>query len=355
MRILIIKTSSLGDVVHTLPAITDLCKYYNNKSKLALTSDLIIDWVLEETFIDIPTNHPGVNNIIPVAIRKWRKNIFQHRKEIVKFIKNLRANKYDYIIDAQGLLKSAAITLLAKKNKIHNKIHGLDKYSSRGKYISWAYDEKYNISKELHAILRLKLLFSKVFNYEYNDNIDHGLVNYNNKFNIINNKYLVFLHCTTWDSKKWPVQYWQDLIKLAIDHGYEVKLNSGNQQEFKQACYIAKIFNNTEYQAKIHIMQPQSISSLFNILSNSAGIISVDTGLGHLAAALDKPGVAIYGSTSAKLTGIKSNNFDNIESSLECSPCLLKKCDKIKEDDFYPPCYKNITAQMVWQRLFTKI
>jgi heptosyltransferase-1 len=353
MRILIIKTSSMGDVIHTLPAITDLRSYYPHA---------IIDWVVEEDFAEIPKVHEGVTKVITVALRRWRKNFFNKNSllEIKNFFNNLRAEQYDYIVDAQGLLKSGIITKLARLNQ-KGKRHGLDYKSARGKYISWLYHDSYNIDTQLHAIYRLKLLFSKIFKFTY----DKDLLNYGLDYNKINledhnvikekdvfKPYLVFLHCTTWQSKKWPITYWRNLIQLAIDNGFRVKLNSGNIAELADAEQLATGFHSQH----VIVMPPQSIKQLLVIIAQSDGIVCVDTGLGHLAAALNKPGVGIFGATSPKLTSILSKRFINIAASYPCSPCFLRSCDKLLvSQNTTPPCYDDLTPNKVWQALLVNI
>lgn len=380
MRVLIIKTSSMGDVIHTLPAVTELGNNINN---------LTIDWVVEEGFVDIPKYHKYVNKIIPVAIRRWRKNLFKLSTiaEIRKFLNNLRCERYDYIIDAQGLLKSAILAKLAYKTnslntskddqKLNNiaQLHGLDYDSARGKYISGFYDRRYSIDNNMHAIYRVKLLFARVFNYSCDfNNLDYGLdlsklesdnqmmrhhqTNNSDGQMAANKPYLVFLHCTTWSSKKWPKVYWQELIKKAINNGYKVYLNSGNQQEYKETVeLIESMPNNSNLLDKTNItaMPPQSIANLINVLANSQAIVAVDTGLGHLAAALDVPGVGLYGATNTDLTGFLSHKFVNFQSGYNCSPCLLKNCDKnivgSNSDKIYPPCYEELSSVKVWESL----
>lgn len=347
MRILIVKTSSMGDVIHTLPAVTDL--YHN----LILSyKEVYIDWVVEDSFVDIVKQHQFIHKIIPVKLRTWRKNIFKRNTflEIKDFLNKLRAEEYDYIIDAQGLLKSAVLCWLAKKTRNIGKTHGLDKDSRRGKYISGFYNKLYNINTHLHAIVRVRKLFASIFAYK-NDlsKIDYGF-HCVNKQKQHQKKYLVFLWCTTWDSKKWPVKYWQHLINLANKHGYIIKLNSGNQQEYHEA---RELILGLENQAMVELMPPQSISNLMNIIRESDGVISVDTGLGHLAAAFDKPGVGIFGATNFTLTGFISHKFINLTADYSCSPCLLRECDKLntKDNSDTPPCYDKLTPELVWGRL----
>ncbi|MBP9721743.1 MAG: lipopolysaccharide heptosyltransferase I [Gammaproteobacteria bacterium] len=352
MRVLIVKTSSMGDIVHTLPAVTELLKNI---------PEATIDWVVEEAFVDIPEAHPKINKIIPLALRRWRKKLFHKNTwaEIYNFLNNLRAVKYDYIIDAQGLLKSAMISRLAKLDSANNKagIYGLDKFSSRGKHISWLYQKKINIPTNQHAVLRVKQLFAAIFNYKLDNKTNYGLEKSSSPESIKIIKiiksakpYLVFLHCTTWESKKWPTQFWQDLITKALAAGYNIKLNSGNPKELEQAKLIASKFPKYIGSA-VEIMPAQTIKNLINIISASDGVVCVDTGLGHLAAALNKPGVGIYGSTSVSLTSILSKSFINLASEYRCSPCLLKQCNLLDANNIYPPCYIELSPDVVWQKL----
>ena len=358
MNILIVKTSSMGDVIHTLPAITDLSNHCKNNN-----IEFKIDWVVEESFIDIAKLHPAVDNITSVNIRRWSKDFFslKNLQEIKSFIKSLRLKKYDYIIDAQGLLKSAILTKLAKLTDSKSFRHGLDKNSSRGKYISWAYNKKYYINTDLHAIDRIRLLFSKIFNYDIKDYDNLEELDYGVKLNHASSTssshdlnikpYLVFFHATTWESKKWPKDYWRDLIKLALDNGYNIKLSSGNPTELSDSENLAEQYASNQ----VEVMPIMSIAKLINIISNSSGVVCVDTGLGHLAAALAKPGVGIYGATNPNLTAIKAHRFININSNYQCAPCLQRECSRLSDSNHInPPCYQELTASRIWN-IFTKI
>lgn len=346
MRILIVKTSSMGDVVHILPAVTELVRKYPT---------VVIDWVVEESFVDIPKIHPAVNRVIVVALRRWRKSVFNTKtlNEIKQFIVQLRQYSYEYIIDAQGLLKSAIITKFARLNNKKSYRYGFDKNSSRGKYLSWLYHKTFFVEKNQHAVHRLKQLFAEIFSYKVNNGVDYGInLGITSKERAHNRPFLIFLHCTTWESKKWPSDYWRELIKIAIDNGYSIKLNSGNSQELKQAKLIAQGFS----EQLVEIMLPQSISSLIPIIAASRGVICVDTGLGHLAAALGKPGVGIFGATNPSLTSVLSNNFTNLASKYRCAPCLLRNCVELDNTNLnFPPCYKELNPEVVWSNLEHKL
>src|SRR3990167_6212023 len=149
MKILLIKMSSLGDLIHTLPALSDA---------LQAIPALKIDWVVEDTFVDIPAWHPAVKTIFPIRLRHWRKNIFSRQTlvEIKNCYRALRTEKYDLIIDAQGLLKSMLIAKCA-----HGNIAGYDKASAREWLASYGYHLQFSVDKNQHAITRIRALFAK--------------------------------------------------------------------------------------------------------------------------------------------------------------------------------------------------
>ncbi|MCY4178333.1 MAG: lipopolysaccharide heptosyltransferase I, partial [Endozoicomonadaceae bacterium] len=153
MKVLIIKTSSLGDILHTLPALTDAAAAING---------IRFDWIAEEGFQEIPTWHPAVNKVIPVGLRRWRKNILKTiwSGEWSVFKHQLRSEKYHCVIDAQGLIKSALLT-----RYVTAPVHGFDKKSIREPVASYAYSHRHNVSKKQHAIERTRQLFAASLKY----------------------------------------------------------------------------------------------------------------------------------------------------------------------------------------------
>jgi len=334
MRVLVIKTSSLGDVIHTLPAITDAT---------SSRGDLLIDWVVEEAFMEIPAMHPGVNCVIPVSIRRWRDNWFKNIRELVAFLVLLRSRKYDLVIDGQGLMKSAIIAWLAK-----GPVAGLDKQSAREGIVSRFYLDKLNISKSIHAVERLRTLFAYALGYEQNQSQPvFGLLRERPQ-----KEQICFLHGTSWESKLWPVVFWRKLAVLSEEAGYSVVLTYGDSTEQARAQEISKGLEHTS------VLPAMGLSGVADVLAESAGIVTVDTGLGHLANALGKPLVAIYGSTSPELTGPcgKKQNII-VGDHLECIPCLRRKCKFApgQISDVHPPCYSKITPERVFHSLANMI
>ncbi|WP_455820517.1 lipopolysaccharide heptosyltransferase RfaC [Pseudomonas cerasi] len=288
MRVLIIKTSSMGDVLHALPALTDAMR---------AIPGIRFDWVVEEGFAQIPSWHPAVDRVLPVAIRRWRKHWFgsQAREERVVFKRALQAREYDAVIDAQGLIKSAAlVTRLAKGVK-----HGQDSRSAREPFASWWYDKRHEISKQQHAVQRTRELFAKSLGYPLPTTTgDYAIAqHFTQALPADANQYLVFLHATTRDNKHWPEAHWRELIGLMQSSGLTIKLPWGAEHEHQRALRLAEGFDFVEVLPKLTLEQ------VARTLAGARAVVSVDTGLSHLTAALDRPNITLYGPTDPGLIG----------------------------------------------------
>lgn len=350
-RVLIIKMSSLGDVIHTLPALTDAFQNLDNVQ---------FDWVVEENFSEIPAWHPAVNRVIPVALRRWRKHLFNTLTsgEWQTFRRQLQANDYDAVIDAQGLIKSAFITRLARGHTF-----GLDKRSARESVAAWFYQNPLFIPKHQHAVERVRQLFAKVLGYSVPDSIDYGIrdvirggleqktsrpaaATLSNSAES-NNKQILFFHGTTWDTKHWPEKYWFELARRITETGYKVVIPWGNEVEYQRALRIQR---QCEQGKQVLVLDKMNLNGLAKQINSVVAVVAVDTGLAHLSAALDKPTIALYGPTSPGLTGTYGNNQCHLEVDYECSPCFKKMCDK-KKDNINPECYTRLTPEKVMNAL----
>jgi heptosyltransferase I len=289
-NLLLIKTSSLGDVVHNLPVATDLAVHFPGVK---------IDWVVEENFADIPALHPAVNRVIPVALRRWRKNILQKNtwREIDAFKKNLRLENYDAVLDTQGLIKSALITRWASGKK-----YGYDFSSAREPLASLVYDKKFAVDKALHAVERNRVLSSQVFDYNKQFYADYGIKSLSLKADWLpENKYAVLLHATSRADKEWQETQWITLGKKLYERGIFSVLPWGNDTEKNRAERLAAAIPDA-------VLAPRlSIKEAAGLMAGAEVIVGVDTGLTHLAAALNKPVVAIFCATSPGLTGVYGN------------------------------------------------
>lgn len=288
MHVLIVKTSSMGDVLHTLPALTDAMK---------AIPGIRFDWVVEEGFAQIPAWHPAVARVIPVAIRRWRKHWFgsEVREERFLFKREVQSTRYDLVIDAQGLIKSAAlVTRIAYGEK-----HGQDSRSAREPFASWWYDKRHEISKKQHAVQRTRELFAKSLGYPLPETEgDYAIAqHFQSESPADAGNYLVFLHATTRDAKHWPESHWRKLIGLLAESAVKIKLPWGAEHEHQRAIRLAEGFDFVEVLPKLTLEQ------VARTLAGAKAVVSVDTGLSHLTAALDRPNITLYGPTDPGLIG----------------------------------------------------
>ncbi len=329
-KILIIKTSSLGDLIHTMPAITDVQR---------MLPQAQLHWLVEEGFAEIPTWHPFVKKVHHCAVRRWRKSFFKASTQLeIKQLKNaLNAENYDLIIDAQGLLKSALMVRWLAGEK-----HGFDKNSIKEKLACIVYDIKHSISRELNAIERVRILFSQALNYSLSGLDEQFGLRVQKPallHNISSKPYVIFLHGTAWESKIWPVAYWNDLATKLTMQGFSVFVPWSNQGEFERAQLIAD-----ESGAKV--LEKMPLTHLAYHLQHAAFVVGSDTGLSHIAAALYTKTIGIYGPTSIALTGLIGVNAHNLTSTKECSPCFKRDCPLIQSGEIIP-CYESINPQRV--------
>ena len=283
MRILLIKTSSLGDVVHNLPVVTDLCSRFPGAS---------IDWVVEEAFADIPRLHPGIAEVIPVAVRRWRHSLLspQTWREVGSLRKRLCAVRYDIAIDTQGLLKSALITRMA-----HTRRCGFAAGSAREPLASRFYDARFPVDKALHAVERNRRLVAQAGGYVVSGAPDYGIAAAPAP---TPGPTAVLLTATSRDDKLWPEDRWIALGCELQARGLYCLLPAGNSAERERAQRIAARIPQASP------LPPSSLAELAGQLSAARIVVGVDTGLIHLASALGTPTLALFSASDPALTGV---------------------------------------------------
>jgi len=349
VRVLIVKVSSLGDIIHTLPAVTDAVRAHRN---------LQFDWVVEENFVEVPAWHPAVDKVIPVAIRRWRRSLIKTymQREVRAFRHALQGEHYDLVIDAQGLIKSGIISRLSRGLTV-----GLSNKTIREPLATLFYNKVYSVPWNEHAVGRVRKLFSRALKYRYDKStVDYGLDIERidpNRFASAR-KRVAFLHGTTWATKHWPWIYWRQLAQIASDSGYEILLPWGDVEEKRRAEAIATGID------RAIVLDKLSLTGIARELNRSTGVIAVDTGLGHLASALAKPTVSVYGPTNPDLSGTCGRRQLHLSSDLSCAPCVKKVCTYTgpgitdhfegKRLQVEPPCFSTHGPEAVWQK-FTQL
>jgi heptosyltransferase-1 len=330
VRVLLVKTSSMGDLVHTLPAITDASRH-----------GVEFDWVVEEAFTAIADRHPAVNEVLPVGWRRWRRNLLASRGELTEFFTRLRQRRYDLVLDAQGLWKSAALALAARTTKRC----GFDRESAREGASTAFFQHKFNVPQGMHAIDRQRQLFSKVFEYPLTDSPEIFGIEADPS---ASERICVLTHGTTWATKHWPEPMWIVLSRELGERGYQVVLPAGNDVEAQRAARIADA-------SQAQVLTRSSLAELIDKIANVALIVGVDSGLSHLAAALGRPTVTLYGATDPALTGARGQRAVSLQAQFDCAPCRNKVCGYRGEAQHWqqqrvqPACFSTLTPDHVLQ------
>jgi len=285
-KVLLVKTSSLGDIIHNLPALTDLRRF---------DMQARVDWVVEPVFATIPAMHPAVARTVTFALREWRRGFWrrQERTALRSAVGELRREHYDAVIDTQGLIKSALIARLA-----HGPRYGLDWHSAR-EPLSLFYDKTFRIPWTLHAVERNRLLVANAIGYLVPAQLDYGITAVPRHFGWLDDgPYVVLLHATSDERKLWREKDWIALGNYFERAGFSCVLPSGSARERGRSERIALGLRRA-------IVAPMlSLDEIAALCAGANRVVGIDTGLTHLAAALGAPTVGIYSTTDPAATGI---------------------------------------------------
>jgi lipopolysaccharide heptosyltransferase I len=281
---LFIKTSSLGDVIHHMPAVTEVRR---NRA------DARISWVVEEAFAPLVRLHPAVDAVIPVDSRRWRRKL--HRLATWRALRDfrvaLRAQSYDEIVDAQGLVRTAVMAKLARGRR-----HGYDAGSVREPFASRFYDVRHQVDPGLHAVARNRLLTARALGYTPDRILDFGL-DRAGLAAAADAPYGILLHATAQHAKEWPEQSWVEAGRMLSGRGVDLLLPWGTRVERNRSLRIAGAVG----QARVPDRGP--LDAVARRIAGASFVIGVDTGLLHLAAALGVPLVGIFVGSEPSLTG----------------------------------------------------
>jgi heptosyltransferase-1 len=285
--ILLVKTSSLGDVVHNLPVASDI---------RARFPDARIDWVVEEGFADIPRLHPAVNKVIPVAVRRWRRSLLSAAtwQELRAYRKAVRAVRYDLVLDTQGLVKSALLARQAASPRA-----GYAAEAAREPLAARFYDATYAIPKNLHAVERNRWLAAAALGYEPNLPLDYGIAAAPLTAPWLPaGPYCVLLTASSRADKLWPEADWLQLAAALNARGLACVLPGGSAEERARAVRLANGMQTAV------AAPPLGIAELAQLLAGARAVVGVDTGLSHIAAALGRLTFCLFSGSHPELTGV---------------------------------------------------
>jgi heptosyltransferase-1 len=312
-RVLIVKLSSLGDVVHAMAAVQDIRRAYPTAQ---------IDWVVERAFAPLVARCEGVQRVIPCELRRWRKNYFsaQNRKEWSAFKADLQAEAYDAVIDLQGLTKSALLSWLAQ-TKVGGLRYGMANQTEGSSFEAparWLADVAIRLEPHVHAVARSRILCAEALGYTFEGEPRFGLhagalavqqpqARPGHKLlanpGVAANPFaprkpvVALVHGTSRQDKEWPLASWIALGQRLNHSGFCVALAHGSDAEKAVSEKIAAEL------ADAWVWPSMDLDALTDTMAQCAGVIGVDSGLSHIAVALGLPHVQIYNFDTSWRTG----------------------------------------------------
>ena len=282
MRVLIVKLSSLGDVIQTLPAVHDIRQRVENA---------VIDWVVEEAFAPLLRQVPGIDRILPIAERRWRRRLFgvETLREGRAFKAELRRDRYDAVIDFQGLVKSALVARLALLAPGGHRYT----YANRSELCGYEWPVRFMVDRPLpmerrvHAVRRYRLLAARALGYDLAD--APARVHWRFALPSGEGRDVLFAHGTTRSDNEWPEAGWGDIGRRLVAAGFRVVLPQVGAVEAARVARLA-----AEIGDGVELLPPMPLDALAQRMAACAGVIGVDSGLSHLAVTLDLCHVQIF-------------------------------------------------------------
>lgn len=275
-QILLVRMSSLGDILHTFPAATDI--------RRALP-EAVLDWVVEEAYVPLVRMHPGVTRAIPIALRRWRREILSARawQEALAFRDELKSRSYDAILDTQGLAKSLAVAKLPAGT-----LHGFGAGTAREPFVARFYDRTYEFAPSDHKVERYREVAARALGYRRTGQPDYGIVAPAKPAFAPDGRYCVMLHATARSAKLWQESAWIEVGRSLEARGVACVLPWGDEEERARSARIAAGL------ARALVPPKMSLEEAAGLVGHATGVLGVDTGLMHLAAALRVPVVGIF-------------------------------------------------------------
>jgi len=277
LRIAIVRLSALGDIVNTAVVLQIIHHYY---------PDALIDWFVEEAFAPILQNHPLLHEVIPIPLKRLKKTkSFTLLKEMIHTLKSHKC--YDHIIDAQGLLKSAIIASF-----LPGRIHGFDRKSAREAIASWFYSTTSSIPYEISVIRRNVMVITEALNIPYSDALIEQKASVFDSPSASHENRIALVIGASWKSKCYPKEHFATLCDLLP---YPCHLVWGSVSEYDDALWIQEHSKNAVITPKM------SLKELVNFIANCTLAIGNDTGPTHIAWAMNRPSITLFGPTNERM------------------------------------------------------
>lgn len=287
-RILLVKLSSMGDIIHNMPMLHDIKQHF---------PEVQVDWVVEEGFAGLVSLNPLVNKIIPLAMRRWKKALFSQSTwlEFSAFKQNLQGQHYDAILDTQGLLKSALVSRMA-----YGTSHGQSAKTARERLAGWLYHQAYDNPYTLHAITRNRQMGALALGYALPDSppVYDFFVEPVALPNDLPERFVMGFHSTARAAKHWPTEYWIQIGQFLAAKNLSFLLPWGSEAEYQRALAIAAPLTNAV------VLPKMSLKALSYLISQAQAVVGLDTGLTHIAVALNIPALAIFTDTHLWQAGV---------------------------------------------------
>jgi heptosyltransferase-1 len=303
LRVLIVKLSSLGDVVHTMPVVHDICSAH---------ADVLIDWVVEPSFAPLVRRVRGIHSSIECSLRRWRKAWWtaEVRHDWRLFRDAIDGERYDAVIDFQGLTKSALVARMARGPRygLANRTDG----SSHEWPARWLVDHPIYIEPRTHSLDRARVLAARALGYQVTGAPRFGLRAHTLE---TTERTLVFAHGSSREDKLWPEPHWTEIGRRATAAGWRVVLPQAGPLERERAERICNAIGPT-----CEVWPTMDLDALTDRLGATHGVIGVDSGLSHIAVALDLPHVQIYNHPTAWRTGPQAAHGHAHQVSIEGQP-----------------------------------
>jgi heptosyltransferase-1 len=294
MRVLIVKLSSLGDVVQTLPVVQDIARAFPQAR---------VDWVIEESFASLLQSLPAIDRVLVCAQRRWRKRPFdrQVRHEYRAFRQQLRQEAYDVVIDAQGLIKSAWIARQARLSHAGFSVT----FANRSELCGYEWPVRFMLDRsvpmpwQIHAVARTRQLAAGALSYCGAAFLSEpALYPFGPRLALEQRAGIWLSHGTTRDDNRWPRAHWVGLGRRLLEAGERLLIPQASPAEAAWAQDIA-----AELGAGAQVLPRLDLGSLWPVMAQARGVISVDSGLGHLAVGLDLPTVQIFSQDRIRRAG----------------------------------------------------